>query len=424
MRGSFVSLAVGFLTAGAVLWSSTGQALQGAEAASPSSTEGVTAATIRVGVPYVDLSAVRKFGITLDHGDYPDAYDALIADINAHGGIDGRKLVPFLVAVNPVGTAPAATTCTQLAQDDHVFVVLAPQQPDCYLTQYDVPTINGSAQDVSATGTPNFTLTPPPLAYDPLQLMVLARHGIFKGKKVGIFAGQVTDQQELQVVQSALKKLHVDTVASAVDSAPTGDQSAANQQAEVIAQRFQASGVNEVVAVGSGSVIWPEALQAAQSTYDPPWVATNSGTVNTAVIASSIAPAYLKKLVTTSPVLDNYQNWHQPADQRCYQVVRKAYPGDKITQPTEPITGSDQSFFAIEDACDNLALFTAIAREAGKDLTRASFLKAGYALHGAQLPGSAVPVSFAPARPYPLSAVYIGRYDAAKNSVLYSSSPG
>jgi hypothetical protein len=153
-------------------------------------------------------------------------------------------------------------------------------------------------------------------------------------------------------------------------------------------------------------------------------VATNSGTVNTAVIASSIAPAYLRNLITTSPVLDNYQTWQQPADQHCYRVVRKAYPDDKITPPTEPITGSDQSFFAIQDACDNLALFAAIAKGAGKDLTRASFVKAGYALRGANLPGSALPVSFAPGRPFPLGAVYVGRYDGGKNSVMYSSTSG
>jgi len=262
------------------------------------------------------------------------------------------------------------------------------------------------------------------LAYDPVQLRVLDHHSVFNGKKVGLFAGEVTDQAELRVVQSALKKLHVDTVESAVDSAPTGDQSAANQQANVIAQRFQASGVNEVVAVGSGSVIWPEALQAAQSRYDPPWVATNSGTVNTAVIASSIAPTYLRNLITTSPVLDNYETWQQPADQHCYRVVRNAYPDDKITPPTEPITGSDQSFFAIQDACDNLALFAAIAKGAGKDLTRANFVRAGSALHAANLPGSVLPVSFAPGRPFPLGAVYVGRYDSGKNSVMYSSTSG
>jgi hypothetical protein len=424
MRRNFVASVVGCLTAAAVLL--LGAVPASVEAgASGSSSQGVTATTIRVGVPYVDLSAVRKFGITLDHGNYPDAYDALIADLNAHGGIDGRKLVPFLVAVNPVGTAPAATACTQLAADDHVFVSFAPLEPDCYLTQYDIPTINGSAQDVSTSGgTPNFTLTPPPLAYDAVQLTVLAHHGVFKGMKVGVFGGMVTDEPEVRTVQSVLGKLHVATAVSAVDSAPTGDQSATNQQAELIAQHFQAAGVDEVVAVGSGSVIWPEALQAAQSTYNPSWVATNSGTVNTAVIASSITPTYLKKLVTTSPVLDNYQTWHQAANQHCYQVVRKAYPSDKITPPTEPITGSDQSFYAIQDACDNLALFAAIAKGAGKDLTRASFVRAGYALHDASLPGLAAPVSFAVDRPYPLGPVYIGRYDASKNSVMYSSASG
>ncbi len=422
MRKHLAALAVGAFLMSAL---SAAGAAPASASTSGSSGQGVTATTIRVGVPYVDLSAVRKFGITLDHGNYADAYNALIADVNAHGGVGGRKLVPFLVAVNPVGTAAAATACTQLAQDDHVFVAFAPQQPDCYLTQYGIPTINGMDQGVTASAsTPNFTMQAPPLAYDPVQLAVLTRHGVFKGKKVGVFAGGVTDQRELQVVQRALKGLHVDVVSSAVDSAPPGDQTATYQQANVIAQRFKASGVDEVVAVGTGSLVWPDSLQSAQSSYDPPWVATNNGSVNTAVIASSISPIYLKNLVTTSAVLDNYQTWHQAADQRCYQVVHKAYPNDRITPPAEPITGSDQSFYAVQDACDNLALFTDIARGAGKNLTRASFIKAGYALHGVTIPGSAVPVSFGPGRPYPLGPVYIGRYDAARNSVQYSAAAG
>ena len=105
----------------------------------------------RVGIPYVDLSAVRKFGITLDQGSFPDAYNALISNLNADGGIDGRHLVPYLVAVNPVGTAPAMTACTQLAEDDKVFVAINPEQPDCFLQQYHVPTIAGSLQNVQSS---------------------------------------------------------------------------------------------------------------------------------------------------------------------------------------------------------------------------------------------------------------------------------
>ena len=99
--------------------------------------------------------------------------------------------------------------------------------------------------------------------------------------------------------------------------------------------------------------MWPEALQAEQSTFNPAWVATNESTVEGAIVGSSLGSTYLENMITSSAVLDNYRTWHQAADQQCYQIVRKAYPSDKITLPTNPIAGSDQSFFAIQDACDN-----------------------------------------------------------------------
>ena len=195
--------------------------------AAQAATGGVTATTIAVGIPYVDLADVRQFGITLDQGNYADAYNAVIANINAHGGVDGRKLVPYIVAVNPVGTAAAETACTQLTEDDKVFVAISPQQPDCFL-QRGVATISGNFQNITTGGgAPNFTLTPPGTAYDPVQLAAFAHEGVFRGKKVGLFAGQTTDQTELHVVAAALHMLHVPVAVSVVDDAadrrPGGD---------------------------------------------------------------------------------------------------------------------------------------------------------------------------------------------------------
>ena len=406
------------LVSGAVLGTGAGQV---AGTAVPQG-QGVTETTIRVGIPYIDLSAVRKFGITLDQGDYPNAYNAIIADLNAHGGVNGRKLVPYLLAVSPVGTAPAATACTQLGGDDKVFVAIAPFEPSCFLQQ-GVPTISGSYQEGPASGiAPNFTLTPPQTAYDPVQLKVFAHEGVFKGKKIGIFAGQTTDQGELHVVESALRSLHVPVVATAVDSGAQGDQAAINLQANIIAQRFQSSGVNEVVAVGEGSLVWPDALQANQSAYHPPFVATNEGTIETAVLAASISPTYLRGVLTSSPVPSNYQIWHTPFVQHCNQVVRKAYPSDKITPPTNPISGSDQTFFSVEAACINMALFTTIAKSAGKHLTVASFEKSGYGLRNATIPGAASSVSLGPGRSYPIGSIIIVTYDPAKNVLDFAKS--
>jgi Periplasmic binding protein len=413
-------VASALVTAVAVVGGAAGTAGT-AGAASSAPDQGVTATTIRVGIPYIDFSAIRKFGITLDQGNFADAYNAIIADLNAHGGVDGRKLVPYLLAVSPVGTAPAATACTQLAADDKVFVAIAPFEPSCFL-QVGVPTIAGSYQSGPASGTaPNFTLTPPQVSYDPVQLKVFVHAGVFKGKKVGIFAGQTTDQPELHAVESTLHSLHVPVVDTAVDSGAPGDQAAINQQANIIAQRFQSSGVNEVVAVGEGSLVWPDALQANQSTYHPPFVATNEGTIETAVLAASISPTYLRGVLTSSPVPSNYQIWHTPFVQHCAQVVRKAYPSDKMTPPANPIKGSDQTFYSVEAACINMALFTTIAKAAGKHLTIASFDKAGYALRDVTIPGAASAVSFGPGRAYPLGPVIVVTYDPAKNVLNFDN---
>jgi len=330
--------------------------------------------------------------------------------------------VPYLLAVSPVGTAPAATACTQLDGDDKIFAAIAPFEPACFLQQ-GVPTISGSYQEGPASGiAPNFTLTPPQEAYDPVQLKLFAHDGVFAGKKVGIFAGQTTDASELHVVEAVLRTLHVPVVATAVDAGASGDQAAINQDANVIAQRFQSSGVNEVIAVGEGSLVWPDALQANQSTYHPPFVATNEGTIQTAVLAASISPSYLRGVLTSSPVPSNYQIWHTPFVQHCDQVVRKAYPSDKITPPTNPISGSDQTFFSVESACINMALFTTIAKAAGKNLTVTGFERAGYALRNATIPGAASPVSFGPGRSYPLGPVIKVTYDPAKNSLVFAAS--
>ena len=421
MRKALVSLVAGSLLLGLVA------VADGAGATSAGSgppTQGVSATSIRVGIPYVDLSAVRKFGIALDQGSFPDAYDALIANLNAHGGINGRHLVPYLVAVNPVGTGPAITACTQLAEDDEVFVAINPQQPDCFLQQHHVPTIAGSLEGAqSPGGAPNFTVTPPLTAYDPLQLSAFAHRGVFKGKKVGLFAGAQTDGRELQVVQKTLKNLGVRVVQSAVNDAPQDDETATYEQVALVAERFQLSGVNEVVAVGTGGTIWPESLQANQSSYSPPWIATSEPGLETAVLGSTIAPKYLEKVLTSSPVPSNYQIWHTPAVKQCDRVVHKAHPSLKITPPTDPLTGSDQTFYAVEAACVNLALFTTIAKAAGKDLTWSSFTHAGYELKDAAIPGAGAPVSLAPGRSYAIGPVFPVTYDPSKNVLQFSATP-
>ena len=231
-----------------------------AGASSPAD-QGVTSSTIRIGISVINFTALQAVGVTLNDGNYQDAVSALTANMNAHGGVDGRKVVPYFAEMNPANASSIDSSCSELTEDDKVFVVLFPVYPDCFQQTHDTPVMGGVLPGpLPASAAADFSLTPPDSAYDPVQLAAFDTRGAFKGKKVGIFYGP-DDIFEAKVVQSDLKKLHVDVVVSADDSATATDTVAVDQEAQTIALRFQAAGVNEVVGVGgTGAAVWPRAL--------------------------------------------------------------------------------------------------------------------------------------------------------------------
>ncbi len=413
-------IAATFLTASVlVAWVSATSLTAGATTAS--SAPGVSATTVTVGIPYIDFSSLKSLGLNLDDGNFPDAYKALIAHLNASGGIAGRKIVPVFLAVNPTGTAAAVTACTQLVEDDKIFVAIGPEQSDCYLETYHVPTIQGLFEGtLSPRAAANFTILPPANAYDPLQLRVFAQKGAFKNKKVGLFAGASTDGDEMQIVQTVLKKLDVDVVQTGVDSAPATDQVAENQQAAAIAAHFESSGVNEVVAVGTGSAVWPRALQDQQSTYNPSWVATDGQALQGTDFGSGsgLSAPYVKNLLSSSPIPSYPQIWKDPAIQKCKSIIAKAYPSDTIAAPTQTSSTSEATFLAVIEACQNMAIFTKIAAAAGRHLTVSSFTNAGFGLRDVVLPGTGGPVSFGANQPYALGPVYLMTYDPKVKQIV------
>jgi hypothetical protein len=389
------------------------------------SAQGVTSTNITIGIPYIDLATVDQlYGLHLNQGSYPDAYNALIDNLNAHGGIDGRKVLAKYAAINPALPTSGATSCTALVQDDHVFVALNPYFGICYL-EAGVPTINGIvAGTVPAPAAPNFTLQAPAVVYDPIQLALLTKLGVFKGKKVGVWGGP-TDSAEVKTVDAALAKDHVRVVQTAFDSAPATDSVGQAQQDAVIAQRFQNAGIDEVVAVGQGSAGWPLDQQANESTYNPPWVATNYDALYGYAIGSSTNPTYLSKVIATTPTPAATAEWKQPLIQHCVAIIKKEIPGDAISSPIgqSPSDTSNQTYIAPMTACTNVAMLVAIATSAGKNLTVSHFEKAGYGLRNVTFPGIASSVSFGPHQAYATVPIYLAHYDPALKQMLVAPKP-
>ena len=395
-----------------------------AAAASPAD-QGVTSTTIRIGISVIDFAALRAVGVTLNDGNYRDAVNALTAYMNAHGGVDGRKVVPYFAEMNPANAASIDSSCSELTEDDKVFVVLFPVYPDCYQQTYNTPVIGGVLPGpLPASAAVDFSLLPPDAAYDPVELAAFENRGVFKGKKVGIFYGP-SDIAEAKVVQSDLKRLHVDVVLSADDSVPPTDTLAVDQDARTIALRFEDAGVNEVVGVGgTGAAVWPRALLDNQSTYKPPWIATNETALASYVGSAKGGNPYLDNVIAATTTPSAPQVWMNPAMQKCAAIVRKAYPSDAIAAPANPnspqaaTNGSDMTYAAVEAPCVYLALFAKIADATGKNLTVASFTEAGYQLRNVTLPGSSGPVSFGPDRAYVLGKANVVVYDPLSGALV------
>ena len=171
------------------------------------------------------------------------------------------------------------------------------------------------------------------------------------------------------------------------------DAVASDQEIQSIAQRFQSAGVNVVIGVGgSGSTTWPRAQLDNQSTYKPTYIATSESSLISYVESAKGANPYLEYVLAASSAPTFYQQWKDPAIQKCVADVHKAYPSDTITPPVNPTSpgagnSTDTTYESVVEACQYLGCSTRSPTAAGKNLTVASFTKAGYALKNAAIPG-------------------------------------
>lgn len=384
----------------------SGSGSSGTQSGTPSSAaagqsgQGVTATSIRLGITYPDLAALRST-LNIDAGDYQAAFTALINDVNSHGGVNGRKIVPYFAPVNPIGTAPAAAACTKLTEDNKVFAVIGffqADDPPCYVTTHSVPIVGASLtdkQDQAAKATWfNTLLTGEHLL--PKQMSVLKAEGVFDGHKVAV-VGQNGDQAGIDLVLPELKKLGVDVVQSAINDAPAGDTNAGYAQYGLIAQKFQSSGADVVIAVGAAGGGWPRALQVNRSNYTPRLVATTYSALQSYTSdKAGIEAKIIKNAISATNTPSAATVWNDPAIQRCVALIRKAYPKVNINNPLTATSKTPVTWNAPESSCQLTATFVAIAKAAGATLNNSTFLKGGESLTNVVLPGTGGPLHFGP----------------------------
>lgn len=101
-----------------------------------SNAPGVTATEIKLGITYLKNGdqAAKAAGYNLSRGDEEKNWQAVTAEVNARGGMAGRKLVPVYYAIDAQSTqtyaAQEQAACTHFTQDSRVFAVVTNGTPD------------------------------------------------------------------------------------------------------------------------------------------------------------------------------------------------------------------------------------------------------------------------------------------------------
>jgi hypothetical protein len=400
----------------------------GGASAAAQSGQGVSSTSIKVGVTYPDVAAIRSV-INVDPGNYQVAYTALFNQINAHGGINGRKITPVFAAVDPLGTAGAATACTQLTEDQKVFAVLGFFQvadAACYLNTHSVPIIGLSLSSAAASQAkaPWFDNLISQSDLIPKETAVFKQEGIFAGKKVGV-VGTSADQAEMNLVVPALRNQKVNVVQTAINDVPETDTVAQTQQYGVIAQKFQSSGVNLVVAVGNSGNGWPAGLQSNQSSYRPGLVATDyidldAYTSNKAGYTQSI----LKGAITAGGIPPANILWGDPAMKRCVATIHAAEPSATINNPITATASTPVTWTAPETACSQVALFEDIVKAAGKTLNNQTFARGGASLTHVSIPGGGGTYNFSGGHNDGNGPVFVYVWNPTKNVLQLKTTVG
>ena len=390
-------------------------------------TQGVTKTTISLGVNVIDFSSVAQFTHGLTQGDFQGAYTALIDQLNKHGGIGGRKVVPTFVTTNPIRATSGDASCTQLTEDVKVFAVTGEFSNNlpCFLETHPTPVVGGEMSNsvLAKAAAPWVSTAPNNDLLEPAAVAAAAQAGVFKGKKVGVLDSADDPPSVVSGIAKALRQHGVrPTVTSTLEN-NTSDAEATVQQVEgVVVPKFQSDGVDVVIASGATSISWIDAT--GSGSYHPQLMASNftqtsttisgGSKVNPVVVAHAVS-AYTKPLVNAGKAI----GWADPSLQHCVQIAKSA--GVKFKSPVVA-KGEDESYEAVVTACDNLALFSAIATKAGTHLTAGSFAAAADHLGPIEIPGLGM-ASYDKANPAGSFPLFLYRWDGTTQQWAASANP-
>lgn len=338
---------------------------------------GVSAKQIKVGVMMIDFSCIEQFVDSVEP-DQQQAYQIFFDQINAKGGIDGRKLVPVFKSYCPTNLATEQTACTSLTDDDKVFAAIGTfYDPDgnaqlCFAKQHRTIIIGSPlTQALIERGPPGFMLTPDITSERRLRVIMalLSKEKTLTGKKVAIVDIAADRPRVRSVVVPALRDLGVQRGTDATLTVSGADTTAALAQLDSFIEHWKSDGTNALVLVGEevSSKQFVEKIKAGV-----PGMELISDTTSVLDGARDEQKAHVSPNpydgIITAEGQTGVEHTKTPHFAFCRDIWEKA-TGRKVPSPNAIVrlpNGKQNDIYSeVEDACLFTNFFATIAKRVG-----------------------------------------------------------
>lgn len=342
---------------------------------------GVTADTIKLGVALMDVDAVKQqFGVDLGH--IPDGLaEAFAAQINASGGIDGRKVEVVVRKFLPVGTESSETACRELIEDEQVYAVIGSFLGDgglCVTETHATPYFAAfglTDERQQRSQAPFLSIEGDALG---ASIQKIVDSGVLAGKKIAVYSESDSDPNQIATkVTAPLRAAGLTVVSEAQLPNESGDVVQAANDIDTIFQRFQADGADALVTVAGAAVLLP-ALE--RTDWQPQLVFTNGQFTSDGGLANFGLTDFseLEGAIAVSMSLLSDDLVGDPQLQACIDAINTNtgtdYSVDDIYDPK--VKPGSRQLGTLPGLCQVWDMTTTVLERAGDDLSPAALTAA------------------------------------------------
>jgi hypothetical protein len=389
---------------------------------------GVTPTEIKLGIALIDFNCVKDFVDSI-RVDQDKVYQAFVDDINAKGGINGRKVTSVYSTYCPIGNSGVLATCTKLTEDDKVFAITgnffdsSGDGQVCVAKQHQRALVSFNlTQAIIDKAPPGLIIYPGATNERTTRVILdlLRTQRTLTGKKVAALGATLEAGVVNGAVLPGLRKLGVQLGTTGILSVTgSADQSSALTQLDSFIERWKGEGVDAVFLSGNevSSSQFVTKLRGAMPKVILVVDNTDVKTAGQDAVKAHIKPnPYEGILSAGGPIPIEYDaspNWRYCA------AIYERFTGKHAPNTQEVIPGPGgktlETNANINDACQTITMFRDIATRVGPNLNNANWQTTVDNFGHIDNRGSG-----------PYSSLHKGKYDAEDNFRLeaFDSSVG